>query len=521
MTVVENPLTAVDCVAPVADVEGVRALLGDTDRPCYVVDDDGTIGLTAVPAPRHTLLAVAGPLPPTQLGSAAFRTAHGTDLAYMAGSMAGGVASEDLVIAMAREGLLASFGAAGLIPDRIERALQRFIAEVPDRPWACNLIHSPHEIELERATVDLCLRYGVRCVEASAFFDVTPSIVRYRVAGLRRGPDGVPIAENRVIAKVSRDQVAQRFLAPPPSEIVTGLLAEGAITAEQAELAMLVPMCDDLTAEADSGGHTDRQPLAVLLPAMLRQRDRSGAHCVRVGAAGGLGTPAAVWSAFAAGADYVVTGSVNQSCCESGTSDAVRALLAEAEPTDCDMAPAADMFELGVQLQVLKRGTFFPMRAKKLYALYASHASLEDIPALQLEHLETKILGQSVDEVWAQCEEYFSRRDPTQLERARNAPKRRMALVFRWYLGMASRWASVGEADRVQDYQIWCGPSMGAFNQWVAGTPLAHPAGREVATVARELMHGAAVAGRICALRAAGTVLPAGVEHRPGGGRSS
>ena len=27
------------------------------------------------------------------------------------------------------------------------------------------------------------------------------------------------------------------------------------------------------------------------------------------------------------------------------------------------MAPAADMFEMGVKLQVLKRGTMFPMRA--------------------------------------------------------------------------------------------------------------------------------------------------------------
>ena len=37
------------------------------------------------------------------------------------------------------------------------------------------------------------------------------------------------------------------------------------------------------------------------------------------------------------------------------------------------MAPAADMFEMGVKLQVLKRGTMFPMRAQKLYELYRAH----------------------------------------------------------------------------------------------------------------------------------------------------
>ena len=41
----------------------------------------------------------------------------------------------------------------------------------------------------------------------------------------------------------------------------------------------------------------------------------------RVGAAGGIGTPAAVAAAFSAGAAYVLTGSVNQSALESGLSD--------------------------------------------------------------------------------------------------------------------------------------------------------------------------------------------------------
>jgi len=45
-----------------------------------------------------------------------------------------------------------------------------------------------------------------------------------------------------------------------------------------------------------------------------------------------------------------------------------------------------------------------------------------------------------------------------------------MALVFRWYLGNGSRWAVEGTPDRVQDYQIWCGPAMGAFNRWVQGS---------------------------------------------------
>ena len=50
-------------------------------------------------------------------------------------------------------------------------------------------------------------------------------------------------------------------------------------------------MAQDLTAEADSGGHTDNRPLVTLLPSMLALRDRmQGKHeyaqRLRVGAAG-------------------------------------------------------------------------------------------------------------------------------------------------------------------------------------------------------------------------------------------
>ena len=138
-------------------------------------------------------------------------------------------------------------------------------------------------------------------------------------------------------------------------------------------------MAQDVTAEADSGGHTDNRPAITLSPTLLALRDRlQETHGypipLRVGAAGGIATPAAVAAAFGMGAAYVLTGSINQACVESGSSDAVREMLAQAEQADVIMAPAADMFEMGVKVQVLKRGTMFAMRAAKLYELYRAHA---------------------------------------------------------------------------------------------------------------------------------------------------
>jgi len=84
-----------------------------------------------------------------------------------------------------------------------------------------------------------------------------------------------------------------------------------------------------------------------------------------------------------------------------------------------------------------------------------------------------------------------------------------MALVFRWYLGNSSRWANEGEASRQADYQVWCGPAMGAFNEWARGSFLEAPENRKVVTVARNLLFGAAVLTRINVIRSQATHLDA------------
>ena len=183
-------------------------------------------------------------------------------------------------------------------------------------------------------------------------------------------------------------------------------------------------------------------------------------------------------------------------------------MLAEAEQADVTMCPCADMFEMGVKVQVLKRGTMFPMRAAKLYETYRAYKGLADIPATERDWLEKNLFRVSLDDVWQQTVDYISTRDPAQIEKGQRDPKHQMALVFRWYLGQSSRWANSGEPSRRLDYQIWCGPAMGAFNEWTRGTFLAQPQNRRVATVAYNLLHGAAVMQRVNSLRSQGFPLP-------------
>ena len=449
---------------------------------------------------------------PEQLGDPEFRREHGVRYAYATGAMANGIASEALVEAGAKAGLLSFFGAAGLAPERVEAAIDHLDKSLGRLPRGFNLIHSPSEPDLENAVCDLYLRRSVRLVEASAFMGLTPAIVRYRLHGVARGADGSVSAPNKVVAKVSRVEVAAKFLAPAPETMLREMTAAGLITEEQARLAAYIPMAQDLTAEADSGGHTDNRPLVAMFPAMIALRDRLQAQhrfktSARIGAAGGIATPDAAAAAYMMGAAYVLTGSVNQACVESGTSDQVRRMLAEAGQADCIMAPAADMFELGVKVQVLRRGTMFAQRGAKLYEIWRQHDSMEAIaPALRAQ-LERDLFKSSLVDVWASTREFFLKRDPSQVERAEKEPKHKMALVFRSYLGQASRWANAGAADRVLDYQVWCGPAMGAFNEWVKGSFLELPAERRAAVVARNILYGAAVLTRAHFLRCQGVAL--------------
>jgi PfaD family protein len=222
-----------------------------------------------------------------------------------------------------------------------------------------------------------------------------------------------------------------------------------------------------------------------------------------------MGTPDAVAAAFAMGAAFVLTGSINQGCIEAGVSDEVKEMLAKAEMADMTMCPSADMFELGVKVQVLKRGTMLPARATTLYEVYTKYDSLESIPADVLARLEQQIFRQPVEEVWAGTRRFFEERNPEELARAERDPKHKMALVFRAYLGLSSKWPIDGTADRKLDYQIWCGPAMGAFNGWAQGSFLEEPRNRTVVQVALNLLEGAACVTRAGQLRSYGVPVPA------------
>lgn len=446
------------------------------------------------------------------LGSEEYKKEYNLKYAYYAGGMYKEIASKELVVRMGKAGMMSYYGSGGVDSKTIEKAIIFIQQELnKGEPYGFNLIYHLNDPDVEERIVDLYLRYGVKNVEAAAYLQLSRALVCYRVTGLSRAADGSIITGNKIVGKISRPEIAEIFLSPPPDQIIRKLVEDNRITEEQAALAKEVPMADDLCVEADSAGHTDRGVAYTLMPAIIKLRDEMMTKYryprkVRVGAAGGIGTPEAAAAAFILGADFIVTGSINQCTVEAGASQLVKEMLSQMNVQDTDYAPAGDMFELGAKVQVLRKGVFFPARANKLYELYRQYNSLDQIDEKTKKQLQEKLFMKSFREIYDDCKEFYSR---DVIEKAERNPKQKMALVFRWYFGRSTRLALEGKEENKVDFQIQCGSALGAFNQWVKGTELEDWKNRHVDTIGLTL------------LRATAKLLTERFEHMQNGGAVS
>lgn len=502
----------------------IQSALFRISDPIFVTQNNGSLSFdhhpaagrpAGGPADTHGFMAFSPAVNMETLGDENFRARHGIRYPYVAGAMANGISSCRMVTAMAENGMLGFFGAGGLTLEEIEGAVTELKTRLKENPFGFNLIHSLGDPDHEMKTVQLYLKHGIRLISAAAFMRMTPALVLFRIKGIHRNARNEIVTPNRIIAKVSRIEIARQFFSPPPMKLVNQLLEKALITPEEAELSQSVPMAQDLTAEADSGGHTDNRPALALLPTMLALKNEFMAKYAYpaplcVGLAGGIATPESAAAAFGMGAAYILTGSINQSCVEAGVSETVRDMLCKAEQADVAMAPAADMFEIGAKVQVLKRGTLFSVRAEKLYQVYKSHNCFEDIPEKLRREIQEKFLQTDFESAWESTRAFFeSRGNPSEIERALADPRHKMALVFRSYMGQSSGWAIRGVPERRMDYQVWCGPAMGAFNQWAKGSFLDKPENRKTPLLALNLLFGACVVTRIHFLTTQGVRLPA------------
>ncbi|HVJ82641.1 MAG TPA: 2-nitropropane dioxygenase, partial [Planctomycetia bacterium] len=166
----------------------LREYVEDLARPVFV-RGEGTQARLSDEGPAGGFDAYCPPLPLQALGDRSFAADLGIEFPYASGAMANGIGSVEIVETLGRAGMLGFFGAAGLSHERVAGAIDALQSRLGGKPFGVNLIHSPNEPAHEMGTAELLLRRGVRLIEASAYLDLTPAVIRYRATGLARGAD--------------------------------------------------------------------------------------------------------------------------------------------------------------------------------------------------------------------------------------------------------------------------------------------------------------------------------------------
>ena len=161
-------------------IEEIRLLLQQIEKPISVNEVNNKLTLSTTSPSSDNFHNFFTPIyKPEFLGDEDFKKTYGTRYALYAGSMANGISSEDLVIAMGRAGMMGSFGAGGLLPDRIEKAIQIIKSSLPNGPYIFNLINSPNEPALEEKTAELYIRLWYQCNRSISlpWIDCQPGLV--------------------------------------------------------------------------------------------------------------------------------------------------------------------------------------------------------------------------------------------------------------------------------------------------------------------------------------------------------
>lgn len=431
------------------------------------------------------------------LGSSEFRKDYNLKYAYVIGGMNRGISSEKMVVAAAKSGFLSFFGAEDLSYERIEEAIKTIQGALTNNePYGFNMMFDLSRPDKEEAILNLYIKHGVHTIEASAFTTITKHLVKYRIKGIRKNQHGEIEVPNRIIAKLSRPEIAEGFMSPPPQRIVDVLLRDRQITEEEARLSQLIPMSYDICVEADSGGYTDQSNIFAILPAIQYLRNRickknGYSKKIRVGTAGGIGTPVAAAAVFTMGAEFILTGSINQCTVEASISDIAKDMMSNINVQDTGYIQPLDTYGANNKIQVLKKGTLFIVRASKLYLLYHEADSLEDIDETTREQLENRYFKKSFNDIFKEVEKQYES-DVQQIAEAMKNPKLKMKMIFDWYIKESEKWAIEGNIDYQLDFKIMCGSALGAFNQWVKGTAFENWRNRKVAEIGENLMQSTA-----------------------------
>lgn len=130
--------------------ENLVASLKSLNEPVYILNQGqdtfiSNSGFLSTQDYSYKTLAFCYPFTAEMLGDPSFKQTYGLQYALYGGSMANGIASESMIISLGNSGFMGSFGAGGLLPARIEKAISQIQDDLKGKPYCFNLINSPFE----------------------------------------------------------------------------------------------------------------------------------------------------------------------------------------------------------------------------------------------------------------------------------------------------------------------------------------------------------------------------------------
>lgn len=429
----------------------------------------------------------------TALGCKEFRDTYKTRYNYVVGGMCSGISGVDLVTAACNGKLLSFLGTNGLTMDEVENKILQLKSKVHnDTLYGINITKDYSQPHIFTDLLRLCLKHNVKVVELSNVMAITKDLVLYRVKGMQFNGAQVT-GGNRILAKISQSYMAREFMLPAPVDILEELLSENSITKEEYSIALQIPMADDICVVGDVAFETERNNLLTFLPEVLAIKNEvvnSNKLIVnsRIGVAGGIGSPTVVSTLFNMGSDFILTGSINQCTIEADVADLIKEQLAQITTYDVGYAPSERLFELGKEVQVLKKGIFYPARAKKLKNIYDFVDSIDMIPSDIAQYIEERFFNAKLEKVYENItSKGFSEK---RLELAAKNSKYKLSLVFKEYLKEAfnkTRKMNMTQDDLVNSV-IYCSKAMGLLNEELKKTEYSLWQNRSVVKIAEYLM---------------------------------
>ncbi|WP_073587898.1 ACP S-malonyltransferase [Anaerocolumna xylanovorans] len=420
------------------------------------------------------------------LGSEEFKKDYDVDFAYAVGGMCKGISSAAMIKKLADSRILGFLGTYKLQLHEAEELIDQALASMEHHRVGVNVTYDALNSKDHIGIMEYIIKRDIRNIEVSDYRMIDLSIVKYRLKAIYTDKDSTLVIPHKILAKVSSREMAEKFCSPAPEEMVQILYQNNEITEFEAKYAKYIPMCDDLCIEYHMQGQSALgyiQTIKEMSRLLYEKYDLY--QCPRVGFAGGIGNPQMIAVSFLMGADFVVTGSINQCSVEAATSNIVKDNLQSLDETDFTYAAVSDLFEFGEKKSIVKKGSLYHIRANRLYEVYNRYNSVEEIPADIKNLIEEKYFQKSFETIYSDIYENLTK-DNKKL--SKEQPKYKMALIIRCFLDKCFQDALDGRMEGKINYQIISSNAIVQFNHWVKDTELSDWKRRYVDVIAKRIM---------------------------------